>query len=220
MMEVLFPVLLVAGIGLVAGLGLAIASAVMAVPKDEKAETIQEMLPGANCGACELLRLLRLTRPPSQRARQNRGSARRAARRLPPRSRPSWALAAWMWRRRLPWCAAPAARTTPGKRCAMPASRAARPPCSLRAAPSSCSFGCVGFGDCVKACQYGAVEICSGVAHIDSRPLQGLLAVRFRLPEAGSSPSYPSASRPWCGAAAVTRAPRQTACARSAASAA
>ena len=52
MMEVLFPVLLVAGIGLVAGLGLAIASAVMAVPKDEKAEAIQEMLPGANCGAC------------------------------------------------------------------------------------------------------------------------------------------------------------------------
>ena len=43
MMEVLFPVLLVAGIGLVAGLGLAIASAVMAVPKDEKAETIQEI---------------------------------------------------------------------------------------------------------------------------------------------------------------------------------
>ena len=52
MMELLFPVLLVAGIGLVAGLGLAIASAVMAVPKDEKAEAIQEMLPGANCGAC------------------------------------------------------------------------------------------------------------------------------------------------------------------------
>ena len=35
---ILFPVLLVAGIGLVAGLGLAIASFVMAVPVDEKAE--------------------------------------------------------------------------------------------------------------------------------------------------------------------------------------
>ena len=45
MYEILFPVLIVAGIGLIAGLGLAIASAVMAVPKDEKAEKITEMLP-------------------------------------------------------------------------------------------------------------------------------------------------------------------------------
>ena len=38
MTEILFPILLVAGIGLVLGLGLAIASKVMAVPVDEKAE--------------------------------------------------------------------------------------------------------------------------------------------------------------------------------------
>lgn len=52
MNEILIPVLLVAGIGLVAGLGLAVASIVMAVPKDEKAEEILAVLPGANCGAC------------------------------------------------------------------------------------------------------------------------------------------------------------------------
>lgn len=40
MYDILFPVLVVAGIGLLAGLGLAIASVVMAVPKDEKAEKI------------------------------------------------------------------------------------------------------------------------------------------------------------------------------------
>ena len=52
MTEILFPVALVAGIGLVLGLGLAIASKIMAVPVDEKAEAITEALPGANCGAC------------------------------------------------------------------------------------------------------------------------------------------------------------------------
>ena len=52
MNEILLPVLIVAGIGLLCGLGLAIASIVMAVPKDEKAEAIEEILPGANCGAC------------------------------------------------------------------------------------------------------------------------------------------------------------------------
>ena len=52
MNEILIPVLIVAGIGLLSGLILAVASIVMAVPKDEKAETIRDMLPGANCGAC------------------------------------------------------------------------------------------------------------------------------------------------------------------------
>ena len=49
---VLIEVLVVAGIGLLIGLILAVASIVMAVPKDEKAESILELLPGANCGAC------------------------------------------------------------------------------------------------------------------------------------------------------------------------
>ena len=52
MNEILLPILLVSGIGLILGLGLAIASKVMAVPVDEKAEKITEVLPGANCGAC------------------------------------------------------------------------------------------------------------------------------------------------------------------------
>ena len=50
--KILIPVLIVAGIGLLAGIILAVASAIMAVPKDEKAEAILEVLPGANCGAC------------------------------------------------------------------------------------------------------------------------------------------------------------------------
>ena len=51
-MEFIIAVAIVAGIGLLLGLGLAIASIVLAVPKDEKAEEILEVLPGANCGAC------------------------------------------------------------------------------------------------------------------------------------------------------------------------
>ena len=51
-MEILTAVIIVSAIGLIAGLGLAIASKVMAVPVDEKAEEIQAALPGANCGAC------------------------------------------------------------------------------------------------------------------------------------------------------------------------
>ena len=52
MNPILFAVLLVSAIGLIAGLGLSVASVVMAVPVDEKAENIRACLPGANCGAC------------------------------------------------------------------------------------------------------------------------------------------------------------------------
>ena len=51
-MDILTAVIIVGVIGLVLGLGLAVASIVFAVPKDEKAEAVRECLPGANCGAC------------------------------------------------------------------------------------------------------------------------------------------------------------------------
>ena len=52
MSGILTAVIIVGIIGLVCGIALAIASIVLAVPVDEKAEAITEMLPGANCGAC------------------------------------------------------------------------------------------------------------------------------------------------------------------------
>ena len=52
MESIITAVIIVAAIGLIAGLGLAVASIAFAVPVDEKAEAIRECLPGANCGAC------------------------------------------------------------------------------------------------------------------------------------------------------------------------
>ena len=48
MNPILLSVLIVSAIGLLAGLGLAVASIVMAVPVDEKAEALEAVLPGAN----------------------------------------------------------------------------------------------------------------------------------------------------------------------------
>jgi Na+-translocating ferredoxin:NAD+ oxidoreductase RNF subunit RnfB len=51
-MTILIPILIVSTIGLIAGVGLTIASSVMAVSVDETAANINSVLPGANCGAC------------------------------------------------------------------------------------------------------------------------------------------------------------------------
>ena len=49
---VLIAVLLVAGVGLIAGVLLAVASTVFAVPVNEKETAVRDVLPGANCGSC------------------------------------------------------------------------------------------------------------------------------------------------------------------------
>lgn len=51
-MSILLPVIIVSGIGLVSGLGLSVASALLDVPSDERAEKVLAELPGINCGAC------------------------------------------------------------------------------------------------------------------------------------------------------------------------
>ncbi|MDD4219395.1 MAG: RnfABCDGE type electron transport complex subunit B [Sphaerochaetaceae bacterium] len=51
-MNILFAFLIIASLGLLLGLGLAVAAKKLAVKKDERAEEILAVLPGANCGAC------------------------------------------------------------------------------------------------------------------------------------------------------------------------
>ena len=172
MMELLFPVLLVAGIGLVAGLGLAIASAVMAVPKDEKAEAIQEMLPGANCGACGFSGCsgyaAALAKGEAKPGLCSPGGAEVAAE-----------ISAFLGlggvdvEKKVAVVRCSGSEDYAGEKMRYAGIESCAAAVQLAGGPSSCSFGCVGFGDCVKACQYGAVEICSGVAHIDPARCKG-----------------------------------------------
>ncbi|MFQ9440836.1 MAG: hypothetical protein ACLR13_07285 [Acutalibacteraceae bacterium] len=49
--EIFIPIAIVAGIGLVLGLVLAVAAIILRVPL-MNVEAVTEVLPGANCGAC------------------------------------------------------------------------------------------------------------------------------------------------------------------------
>ncbi|MDR0519186.1 MAG: RnfABCDGE type electron transport complex subunit B [Clostridiales Family XIII bacterium] len=51
-MTIALPIIIVSLIGLVAGIGLTLAAKYMAVSVDETAANINSVLPGANCGAC------------------------------------------------------------------------------------------------------------------------------------------------------------------------
>ena len=51
-MTILWAVLILAGLGVILGLGLAIASKIFHVEVDTRVEDITAILPNANCGAC------------------------------------------------------------------------------------------------------------------------------------------------------------------------
>ena len=38
---------------------------------------------------------------------------------------------------------------------------------ALHRGKKACGYGCLGYGDCVKVCKFGALSIVDGVAHVD-----------------------------------------------------
>ena len=56
MLNILYALLVVAGIGALAGLLLAVASRCFAVEVNEKTKAVRECLPGANCGPAKKIK--------------------------------------------------------------------------------------------------------------------------------------------------------------------
>lgn len=166
MNSILFAVLVVVIIGLIVGIGLAVASVLMAVPVDEKAEKIQEHLPGANCGACGF------SGCSGYAAALSKGEAelglctvggQAVIDAIAPilgkesvESIPKTAVV---------HCSGNNDNTSKitqyqGIQSCLAASQ-------LYGGMGECSYGCIGFGDCVQACEYGAISVKNGAASVD-----------------------------------------------------
>ena len=48
--------------------------------------------------------------------------------------------------------------------------------------PLSCKFGCLGYGNCVRACQFDAIKVVNGVAKVDSEKCTGCMACAQACP--------------------------------------
>ena len=48
--------------------------------------------------------------------------------------------------------------------------------------PLACKFGCLGFGNCVKACKYDAIHVVNGVAKVDPEKCTGCMACSKMCP--------------------------------------
>lgn len=171
-MEFLYPVMIVGGIGLLAGLILAVASTIMAVPKDEKAEALEAVLPGANCGACGY------SGCSGYAAALSTGEA--ALGLCSPGGEEVVNQCAEIlgteaggvdYKTALVHCMGSYDNTS--DKMEYDGIQSCSASTFLAGGISSCRFGCMGMGDCVKACEYGAVSICNGVAQIDPHKCKG-----------------------------------------------
>ena len=161
------PVGLMAGIGLIAGFLLAIASIVMAVPVDEKAKAIEEVLPQANCGGCGF------TGCADYAAALSTGKTEKTTLCAPGGEDVAAKIAAVLGVE-----AGKVERMSAVVRCngrhgvtgrmyeysgAQSCSAAAQ----LFGGPTMCAYGCLGLGDCMGVCEYDAINMISGRAVID-----------------------------------------------------
>lgn len=172
MNEILLAILIVAGIGLVAGLGLAVASVIMAVPKDEKAEAVLAVLPGANCGACGFSGCsgyaAALAKGEAVPGLCSPGGEKTAA-----------DIAAVLgvdagkveYKTALVHCMGSYDNTQDRMHYQGIASCAAA--AQLYGGTGECSYGCMGLGDCAAVCEYDAITVCNGVAVVHPEKCKG-----------------------------------------------
>lgn len=173
MTDIIYPVLSMGALGLVLGALLAVASKIFAVEKDERAEAITEVLPGANCGSCGFAGCSAYAGAISKDgARINACS--------PGGQKVADAIAEIMG----------VQSATVEEKIAVVRCQGTKDVATDKfdytgikdcgaivtlqgAGQKSCDYGCLGFGSCVKVCCRGAISIVDGIAVIDTEKCGG-----------------------------------------------
>lgn len=169
MNEVLFTILIavavVAGIGLLIGLILAVASIVMAVPKDEKAEAVLELLPGANCGACGYSGCEGYAKALAQNDTKPGLCPVGGEQCTDAISKLLGVTGETVRKVALIHCMGSCDNTS--NKAEFQGINSCLAAHKIGSGITACSYGCLGMGDCVSACMSDAITVCNGVAVVN-----------------------------------------------------
>ncbi|MGE5613766.1 MAG: RnfABCDGE type electron transport complex subunit B [Bacillota bacterium] len=165
MVDIIMAVLVIGGLGLVFGIGLSYASKVFAVQVNERVSLVRDVLPGANCGACGYsgcdgyANAVVEGKAPTNACPVGGSSVaekvaeimgvepegfKRTTARVLCNGRQSISKEKYIYRG-ISSCAAAA---------------------QLYGGQKSCAYGCLGYGDCLKACPFDAIVITGGIARV------------------------------------------------------
>ncbi len=164
-MGFLYTVLIVGGIGLVLGVVLSLASKFFAVPGDDRVEEIRACLPGANCGACGFSgcdgyaeALASGDTKPNLCTAGGEDTADALSEVLGVKITPVKKTAVIHCNH----CLDRAVSTFAYDGVASCSAAAL-----LYGGPLACKNGCLGLGDCIKVCEYGALSLIDGNVMVD-----------------------------------------------------
>lgn len=165
-LPILYAIAALGGLGILFGLVLGLADKKFSVEADERVSAVRAAVAGANCGACGYAGC------DAYAEAVVRGEAKANAC-TPGGAKSVKAIAAIMGvdaeamepmvaRVR---CQGTCARVTPRyDYSGVPSCRAVS---GISGGPNACEFGCVGFGECLSVCAFGAIKMVDGIAVID-----------------------------------------------------
>jgi Na+-translocating ferredoxin:NAD+ oxidoreductase RNF subunit RnfB len=160
------PLILLGAAGLIFGIGLYIASRVFHVKMDPRIERIESILPGANCGACGLAGCSGFARAIVHGSADVTGC-------LAGGEDVAHLIADIMGVK-----AAEIDRQTAILHCAgrdvadrfnYVGVRTCRSANTFEGGPKSCLYGCIGYGDCARACPFGAISMIDNFPVVDEK---------------------------------------------------
>ena len=190
-MEIVIAICILGGLGLAFGLVLAIASKVFYVETDPRLDMLNECLPGANCGGCGYAgcggyaeAVLKGEAPVGKCSSGGDECAEKMAEIMGVKVEKverKVALVRCSGAKKfdengVQTAGAKMKGTYEGIHDCLAASKVAG------RGPLACKFGCLGFGNCVAACQYDALKIVDGVAKVDQEKCVGCMACAAECP--------------------------------------
>ncbi len=172
MNPILIALLIICCVGLLGGVLLVAAAKVFAVTEDETAKEIEMILPGANCGGCGYAGCSAYAKAVvTKGAPVNLCSAGGAAAAEKIAAIMGVEAGAATEYKAMVACRGDLAHTK--KRYDYMGIRTCVACNVLYNGDSSCPFGCLGYGDCARACPFEAISIVNGVAHVNPEKCTG-----------------------------------------------
>ncbi len=167
MSVILTAVFTVGIISLVCGIALAVASIALAVPTDEKAEAITDILPGANCGACGYSGCAGYASALSEGKTTNTALCNPGGSEVSSKIAKYLGLVADEVKPMSAVVLCQGNKSNASIKMNYKGVDSCKMASQLFGGPKDCIYGCLGLGDCVRACPYNAIKICDGIARVN-----------------------------------------------------
>lgn len=178
----ILPILIFIVLGLLAGVLLSVAQKVFAVKTDERIERVREALPGVNCGVCgfsgcdEYAASIVNDNAPINRCAP--GADKAAAQIGEIMGKAAESIAG-----KVAVIACSGCLEATEKKYDYAGTSSCAACNAFYAGSGTCRLSCLGFGDCMKACQFDAISIIDGIAKIDNDKCTGCMMCAAACPK-------------------------------------